>query len=416
VSILNAGWVISMSRRKTFALAVAYAASCSFGVFGCRTPELVVAERADPAAAAVQPAERLLPKPNWSDAPLPTTSTTPTYLRLTAEECRRAARNHSGTANLLDGLAAHPGPTEASCFRSRKACDAADTLRRSIAHDLSEDIRSRTAAAALDLYYRLQEAELLQDVLTASLVEVNGLIADGETAVKAGAREPAELATAKVTRSELLGKATEAQVGIARLSTELKGLVGLDAVPGRILPSDAVNVVPEPLDAASVAGAAVQNRADLRAIRTLAGGLTDDTAAAVQSALSAVSPLAGAALPPLPKLSGLALLCTTPDFSALREAVNSAAKDKEREVIRETTTALDELLARQDALAFTRQATTAAAKSQDDIAIKVKNGVLGAADLRKAKLDKLQADADEIRAVYAWKLAEIKLRRAVGAL
>ena len=405
-----------MSRRRTALLSALSAASLSSLGGGCRTSAPTVSARAEPAAANVQPGERALLKPNRFDAPMPMTAPTTVYLRLTAEECRRAARDHAGIANLLDGLAARPGLTEASCFRSRTTCDAADTLRRGIAHDLSEDVRSRTAAAALDLYYRLQEAELLQDVLTASLVEVDGLIADGETAVKAGAREPAELATAKLKRGELLGKQTEAKAGIARLSTELKGLLGLDAVPGRLLPVDAVNVTPELLDAATAAGAAVQNRADLRALRGLAAGLNDDTAPTVQAALGAVSPLAGAALPPLPKLSGLALLCKTPDTSALREAVQAAAKDKEREVIRETTAALDELLARQDALIVTRQATTDADKRLDDATVKVKNGVLGAADLRKVKLDKLQADADEIRAIYAWKLAEIKLRRALGAL
>ncbi|HET6574238.1 MAG TPA: hypothetical protein VFG68_11580, partial [Fimbriiglobus sp.] len=210
------------------------------------------------------------------------------YHRLTAEECHRLACANSSAGRLIDA---------AATGQRRRLLDgiphAADDLREAAAAQASREARLRNAAAALDLYYQLLEAELLSDVLVESQAEVDELVRAGEVTIELGVPETGQFLTLRRQQVQLRADRAKLRAGIRRLNTELKALTGLDYLPGPLLPTDQIVVTPEPLDPEQAVRVGLAARPDLQLIRTLTAGLNARTVDAVrQAVVGLVPPLA----------------------------------------------------------------------------------------------------------------------------
>jgi hypothetical protein len=349
--------------------------------------------------------------------PAPATQTTPPgpYYQLTAEECHRLACAHSSAARLID-VAAETQPRRVLDGTPREA----DDLREAAAAQASRETRLRNAAAALELYYQLLEAELLSDVLSESQAEVDELVRAGRVTIELGVPETEQFLTLRRQQVQLRADRAKLQAGIRRLNTELKALTGLDHVPGPLLPADQIAVTPEPLDADHAVRVGLATRPDLQLIRTLTNGLSARTVDAVRQAVAGlVPPLAAinAATRVLaPGLRRLIPYLTKPDVRAMRAQLTTLYADREREAVRDIRTAVDEWVSQRELVAIATRRVQLESDRVNELKVKREAGAAVETDYRLARLELFRAQADLIREAVKWQRADVKARQAMGLL
>ncbi len=340
----------------------------------------------------------------------------PSYHPLSAEKCRQLACEHAGIANLLLQAADDSAQRRSMWFRE----NAADDLRRNLAVHLSCEARNRAAGAALELYFRLVEAELLSDALTATQVELAELIAAATKASEAGFKESADLLQLRKQQVELRADQARLRTGISRLNAELKALLRLDTTPGNLLPTDSIQVTPEPLDAEQAVRVGLASRSDLHAVQTLIAGLDTTTIGAVRQALVGLVPPLGAVTAAsrvlAPGLQSLIQHFLKPEVESLRRQLQGHLADREREVAKDIRAAVDEWTGARDLVAIAKRRLVVETERATELKVKRNAGVAVEADYRRATLDVMRAEADLVREAAKWKLADVKARQAMGIL
>jgi hypothetical protein len=339
------------------------------------------------------------------------------YYRLTADECYCLACRNSAAANAIEnGVTVHPG-----CFANLTGRAYADWVRVTAAKHLSREARTRTAAAALTLYYRLLELELKSDVLKASVDELDALVKTNEILLAKGFKETADAYTLKKQRIDLTGERAKLRSGIQRLNAELKSLLAIDpGAAGFLLPADQVTVAPDPIDPDAAVQVGLKNRADLNLLRSLSGMADHRTLPAVQRVLVGVTPVLGAvtpaggpdAVPLAPFVSAVAKA----EAAGVRRQLGGLLQDREREAAKDIRTAVDEWATAKDLVAVTRQKFELGQQHVTELEKRQKVGQGVELELRKARLELLQTESDLIGEITKWKLADVKAREAMGLL
>jgi hypothetical protein len=363
------------------------------------------------------PVERALPSPDVSavvGVAFQQPVTQADYYRLTAEECRKTACQRAATAKLL--LAA----TETDHKHLSHKREAVDTLRRNLAQELALEARNRTTAAALELYYKLQEAELLQDLLTRTLQELNAILAGAKALTNNGYAELPETLTLKKTEIDLRAEQVKLQAGIRQLNTELKSLLGLEDLAGQLLPIDRVEVSAGELSVPQAVARALATRGDYRGLQVLEAGLDKQTLDAVRQAIAGLLPPLGALTAATNTLApGLRVLLPfleKPDVEGVRKQLRIALAEREREITKEVTTAIDDYRTQRERLAVSRERVAFFTARIQALEPKRANGLPVEGELRQANLDRLQAEREQLKDAYAWKQADITIRKAMGIL
>ncbi len=351
-----------------------------------------------------------------TDAPPTKPDPPPTYHALSVEECRRLACANAGLANLIEQAADDSSHRTSFWFRDNPA----DCLRRNLAVHLSQEARNRSAGAALELYYRLLEAELLSDALTATQTELDALIATATTAANAGFKESADLLQLRKQQVELRADQARLRTGIARLNAEMKGLLRLDATAGNLLPTDSIQVTPEPLDTEQAVRIGLASRADLQALRTLIAGLDTTTLGSVRQALAGLVPPLGAVTAATrvlaPGLQSLLQHFIKPEVESLRRQLQTYLVDRERDVAKDIRAAVDEWTGARELVAIAKRRLIVETERAAELKVKREAGVAVEAEYRRATLDVMRAEADIVREAAKWKLADVKVRQAMGIL
>ena len=387
---------------------------------GCRSP------RPDPALAnppgpTLAEAARVVPAPDLTALPalVPVSAAVPVsarYLSLSADECRRSACTHAALARGI--LAAADGNPRPGSHAPAKT--AVDDLRRALAGELAREARNRAAGAALDLYYRLQEAELLADLLARSLDEVDALVRAADTLAANGFSEAPEAFTLRKTQLDLRAEQVTLRAGVRRLNAELKSLLGLEATEENMLPADGFQVTTDQLDPRAAVAHALAGRGDLRAVRALQAGLDKQTVDAVRQAVAGLLPPLGAitaaANTLAPGLQVLLPFLQKTDVEKVRRQVKLLQDDREREVAKDVVEAVDDYHTQRDRLAVSRRRVAVEAARVADFTVKRNNGLPVETDLRKARLDLLAAEREQLKDAFAWKRADVTVRKLLGGL
>ena len=387
---------------------------------GCRATRPDSTPTAVPGPVLVE-AARAVPAPDLTALPavLPPSAAPPDaarYLRLSAEECRREACAHAALARGI--LAAADGNAAPNRFSPKQI--AVDCLRWTVAADLAREARNRTAGGALELYYRLQEAELLADVLDRSLAEIDALVRAADLLAAGGFSEAPEAFTLRKTQLDLRAEQLALRAGIRRLNTELKPLIGLADADANLLPADGVQVATDALDARAAVARAVAGRGDLQAIRALQTGLDKQTVDAVRQAIAGLLPPLGAITAAAntfaPGVQKLLPFLEKTDVAKVRRQLQLFQEDREREVAKEVTEAVDDYHSQRERLTVSRRRVAVEAARVADLTVKRDNGLPVEADLRKARLDALAAEREQLKDAYAWKRADVTIRKLLGVL
>jgi len=337
---------------------------------------------------------------------------------LTPRQCQCLAVRYSSLGNLLAAerrtlhaaqLASDEGPTSASCLIER-------VLR---AAEL--EARNQSAATALELYYRLAEAESNRPLAAASLVEADSALAKVGELRKEHMEIPLDATELDRQRLDALDRQTELRSKIVQLNAKLIPLVGLAShdLRARVLPQVDWNVSVVPINVLGEVLAGLSLRPQLAALSLLARTRPEELLAA-RSSLVAISPLAG-------KSPGAALCLLAMhrkarsgadecESAARREQIRTYAAQRRREIAGEIAQAaqLVETRVRQVALANEKTATWETRIAQLEAKRTVGSGTF--LDISNARLKHLQAQSDQRSRVMDWNIAKVKLAESQGRL
>lgn len=343
-------------------------------------------------------------------------STTAHYLELPAEDCRLRACRHATLANLLESTARAP-----SHRLNHTANAQVDALRQQLAGHMAREVRNRAASGALQVYYGLLEAELLSDVLQASQHEVDELVGILMKLNQSGFKKTPELDQLKKQQIELQADRAKLDATINQLNSELKGLIGQDKLDGRLLPAESVVVPVEPLDATGLVQIGLNQRADLHALRELLHRLSPETLTVVKRAVAQLVPPIGAiqtaSMVVLPGLASLLpALCSQAELGPMRLQLREALRHREAEAQRAIRAAVSEWESQRQLVAIAKQRVEFEAKRVEEFDILAKAGKPVQTELRKAKLDRLKAEAELVRATMKWKRQDVQVRFELGLL
>ena len=388
------------------------------GMAGCRTPKQEGGLGF--AATDLEVVERKLALPDVSqavdDTADPIHAKVEQYHRLSAEEVRVLACSRAAAAGLIEAMAAEPPST----FPIIKSHTSADKLRRITATNLANEARLRTAGAALDLYYRLQEAELLTDVLAQSQAEVDRLVESGKVMSERGFTESADYLKLRQQQIELRADRAKLQNGIDRLNLELKAILALDTTSGRLLPADAIRVDAELLDADRAVQIAIAQRPDLQTIRDLANRLDQRSVDAVRQTFAGLVPPLGAVTAASKVFApGLRLFfpaLANGDVEGLRKQLRMNLADREREAAKDVRSTVGEWHLQRDLVAIARQRQALEVENVRELTVKKQKGASVEVEYRRALIAKLTADANVIREAVKWKQIDVRARREMGLL
>lgn len=373
---------------------------------------------------SVFPALSHLPKADLTTIPHPTGFT---YRGLTPAACLALAAKNTASANLLDdenGVPASPNRCEAT----------ADRTRRDVRYFTALEQRNQSAAAALERFYQLAEAEAKAGLARESFPILDELRHKAVEAKKAGVRFPLDPDDLERQISLLASQLEQAEAGIRLLNIDLRRRLGLPAGPPdeRLWPTGDFRIDPTPVDAESAVTAALADRPELRAWRAMYAGLNAETLPAVREQLRGVNPLAGAAVAGIELPCGAKLLLalakclghapaadptTGAELEVRRKQLGDIIADRERTITDEARAATVSLNSQTRRVILARDRADAAKAKWDETRRQL-DAKLPGADLLEAQShqDWLKARSELITEVMAWHQARVRLRAAQGWL
>ena len=347
--------------------------------------------------------------------PVTPPAATDPYQQLAADQCRELACTHAATARAI--LAVARDEDEGTrCFDLTHKADAA-RVRRTAAGHLAADARNRTAGAALELYVKLLEVELLADLLAVTAAEVDELVQTGEKLQGRGFAESPEFFTLRRQQIETRADYAKLRQGARRLNAELKALMGMGGEPAALLPTDHIRVPADTLDVEKAVQLGLASRPDLRLLRDLDADLSYKTVDAVRQAVIGLMPALKAVTTAARVLTpGLVPHLAEPKVANTRRMIRELLTERTAEADKDIRSAADEWTSQQELVGIARRRQAVETARVDELAVRRKSGAAVEAEYRRAKLDALKADADVIREAVKWKLADVKVRQAMGVL
>jgi hypothetical protein len=394
----------------------AHRADCQSEQRTCAVPLL-----ADTIAPVPSPSEITT---NWASFPSPEQivavargeSTVTGYRPLTEEQCQSQAVTNAVLANMLAVECQHIRSTRID----RQGCLApADALLADLLAFRAVEERNKAAAAALELFYRLAEAQLQRDALSRSLQEIDNAITNYRQLRQRGLVLPTDDSALQRQRLDLLARQSQLNTSSRDADGQLCRLLAVPYHPLTPLsPVADLSFSSVPVDVEAAVALGLTMRPDLNMLRTLCVHINADTLPAARSAMQSMGGLLGAV-----SSGSQRKLCKLGDDMDLAcEAqmrqwqVGMALGDQTRaaeEEIREASWEIESRLS---------QAVVAKGKwanlQQHLQGLHEKQKVAQATlfDVSAAQLQTLQAESDAVSALVAWKIAQVKLKKAQGAL
>jgi hypothetical protein len=347
---------------------------------------------------------------------------TPAAFRgLTEPACQALAARNTPLANLLDDENNVPG--------KQKDCDAPEGhTRRAVRYYAALELRNQAAAAALERFFQLADAESRTGLVRQTLPVIDRLRAKAEKAKAADVRYPLDPAELERQRGQLLGQLEQADAGVKLLNLDLRRRLGLPADPAeRLWPTGDFGVEGGEVDEAAAVATALAERPELRAWRAMEAGLSTDTLPAVRDALRTLSPLLGSGGEVPDSLCKLLLAglrarhgpdeSTRAEVEVRRRQLADLVAARERAVTDETRAAVTGLNAQSRRVGVARDRADRW-KAEWGAAKKRTAANLPGAELAEAhaEVEWLKARAEVAAEVMAWHTARVRLKAAQGRL
>lgn len=336
------------------------------------------------------------------------------YRRLTAAECRILAIANAPLAGDLDSHPANDAPGYLLAHRSGDFASMSSQVRGFAA----DEIRNRSAADALEDYYKLAAAEGQFDLVASGHAVLSKQLVAAEKAIQQGLKDRGDVNAIRRQLFEVESQAAKLDVGLGALNASLAGRLGLDAAdPIPIWPVDPLRIAAAEPEVEKAVATARQYRPDLNLLRALLAG--DDRGGEMANAvLSGINPLLGNTTPTHPLFMLLATVKHDPTRveSSTRRQLVGALATRERQAGAEVRAAIASLHGQ-------RVSITAKAAEARNLTARVSElekreaaGQQVTAELATARLDLLKVRGELVQAVADWHIADVKLRQTIGLL
>lgn len=272
--------------------------------------------------------------------------------------------------------------------------------------------RNRNAAAALQLFLRLTEAEAGAANLRERLAEVGRLLADVERLQAAGIESTLSKSSVEAQQLELIHKQVDLEATIEDLNHQLINLLGVEPLDSRLWPAADLKVdaaVPSVDDAQQLA---LQQRCDLAALRLAACCEVE----VMRTLLSQANGGLGLSLSSCQALAALHLLARQCEGDIRSNQLSAAADEQERTLANDVARAIATIEARLVQIGLSRRRLEALEAQHARLEKKREIEATAAFEARKARLDVLAGEQDLLHDVIEWKLAVVRLRELQGEL
>ncbi|MFL5342674.1 MAG: hypothetical protein ACJ8F7_21285 [Gemmataceae bacterium] len=349
--------------------------------------------------------------PQRDGLPTPEPLQIPPYRSLTAAQCQCLAVENTVPALLHDEQAGLAGP--------RKSHTA--EVRRTILAYVAAELRNRAAGSALELYYRLAEAEGKVELLGQSIVELSRAVRETQDMARQQLKPPVAL---DVWTRQLLtaqGDQTQAEMTIDQLNGQLKQLLGLlDAEEWRIWNPELYDVTDQPIDVEAAVAEGLATRPELNLLRYLINELDAASVPAARDVLQSVHPLLGMSRGGSVLAKVTLILRVSPvghnEAEVRREQLTAYLAEREAVVADEICQATGGVKAhaRLAALAWAREKSWQ--EKLAEVRGRQKQGLASLAEMSSTSMDLFKSRGEVISEVMAWYIAGVKLRQAKGLL
>lgn len=352
-----------------------------------------------------------LPSAETSSAP---SLQLPPYRALTDRQCQCLAVAASVTARLQElegGLLARDGKRRPClCWRPRLGAASTIALERDLLTQASLEAANRSAGAALEMYYRLGEAEGRADLLVEGLAAAREALDKARGMERQQLRPPVEAAVFHRQVLALRAEQVQLRLSITRLNEDLRRLLGLPDCPDgwRIWNPEEYRIEGGPLDVEAAVACGLARRPELVLLRLAVSGLNAGSVPAARQMLKAVHPLLGLDAPGSRRGGE--------EVGVRRKQLEEYLRQRERAVADEIRQAARDVRGRAQLAALTRERVLSWRTKVQDLRGRGQRGLAGFAEITAAVQEWLKARGDLIQEVMAWNIARTRLRQAQGIL
>lgn len=331
------------------------------------------------------------------------------YHALTPPEAQCMAVANSSLGNLIEAEQ-----------RVARACKHHNRAESGIRATLALEARNKSAAAALEIYYRLAEGEAKRDLLRRSQEEIEFTLAEVRKIRSQGMQVPFDDSEFERKKIEIESQRVELDLLIAQGNFQLRKLLGLSTQDSqaRIWPATDLSVADLALDPEAEVAQGMGTRPELNELRRLSRTLDAHSLNAARQFLARIDASLGAE----PKKCLTYLLvhfipCVSKAEVAQRRAqLAQYTNRREHELADEIRGAVATVVGRMEQARLAAEAVQRWEKRVRDLQAERGIGKSSFVEIAQAKLLLLAAQGDLVKAAIAWKTAVVKLKEAEGQL
>jgi hypothetical protein len=287
----------------------------------------------------------------------------------------------------------------------------------------ANEIRNRRIGAALELFFRLAQAEAAEGVLLSSQAETRRVLDSTAAQLRRGLPVQDAYDTLRRQEIDLRGKRQELSRTVDRLNRALTLATMGSSTPDAGLIKPVVDwVVPLDIpDPEAAIAVGLESRPQLLLLRAVVEASDADNMSLVDNILGTADPLLAIQLPspgPLPLLSLVSKLrCEEPaSVGRGRDRARQILAWRERDVIEEIRDAALGVAAAVDKVVIARERSEALSGELDRVVARARRGLKSTAAVSSARLAWLKARGEVVDEMIEWHIQSVKLAQAQGVL
>ena len=287
---------------------------------------------------------------------------------------------------------------------------------------LAEEDRNRSAAKALDLYYRLGQAESEADILRVTLSYVGNALTKAHDLKSRGLQLPVSDTTLYRQQLDLQARAVKLRMQIQELNSELRRL--LDFEPSecdwRFLTVEAFQFTGHAVNPQEAVAVALENKPELLLLSLLESESNSGDLKALRQLLGMLNSVLGQApMAKCPKLQQLlASLCGASDdeLATRQQQLRQYHAQRRREVAEEVGQAARTLLSQPAVIVLTEQRAESWLALVRELEEKEAKGVGSFAETTDARVEWLKVRRNLVEEIITLQRAYVRLRQTQGIL
>jgi hypothetical protein len=337
------------------------------------------------------------------------------FLSLRPEECQCRAAEHAAIADLVD---MERELAEARTSKHSRGKQRALEVSVELLALHAADHRNQAASAALELYYRLAEAEAGRDSLQESLDEVHRSIENVVELKRRGLQVAVDEGQLRRQEMELLDQQAQLRMSVDQLNGQLKLLLGMQLADEPLIwPAVDLTVAVDPIDAETAIAHGLAMRTDLAVLQTLLTKLDVETLPSARSALQQRDASLGSQASGLASvLQNLRPASGDDELEVRRRQLQRVYDERRRTASEEIRNAVTTVHTRLRQVALAKESLESHRLRLEQLKEKRNIGEATAFDLAAARLDVIGAARELNGQVVAWKIAMVKLKEVQGLL